>query len=220
MNSINWKDQKQEEQMSNTQDDFDRMLHLSEVGRSQHKERRDVIFRTFISYMTLLVVSFAVIIRYWDYDMVESVFATGLVIFAMKVFFTVLCISYCNWLKTVYKASIYDVRRRDFYLKKAEVICYHLSKDWAERFNPGETVLLNLAGKSYEIKEKALFEKSKPDIQDFIPKALKLKEPCEPDVRADPHYNFHARAPIGLTILIVLSLIAKFVLILRQFSVN
>lgn len=192
--------------MDNAKDNFQRMLDLAEFGANRHNERRQVVFRMFISYMTLLVVISGLIMRHWKDDMLQSV---GFM-FVVSIFLLLLFYFYCGWLKKVYEALIFDVRRRDFFLKKAEILCYYLSKAWADHVNPCETVLLNLAGMSYEIKENRLFEKSKPDIEDYIENTLKA--PCKPNVSKDKHFRFHLCGPAGLTILIIIALIIKFIM--------
>ena len=39
-------------------DDFERIVQLAEFGAKRHDERRQVEFRVFIAYMTLLVLAF------------------------------------------------------------------------------------------------------------------------------------------------------------------
>lgn len=44
--------------MSNLKDDFERMMQLAEFGAKRHDEQRQVEFRVFIAYMTLLALAF------------------------------------------------------------------------------------------------------------------------------------------------------------------
>lgn len=44
--------------MSNLKDDFERMMQLAEYGASRHNDRRQIEFRIFISYVTLLLLAF------------------------------------------------------------------------------------------------------------------------------------------------------------------
>ena len=43
---------------NSNRDDFERMVQLAEFGAKRHDERRQVEFRVFIAYMTLLVLAF------------------------------------------------------------------------------------------------------------------------------------------------------------------
>ena len=203
--------------MNSTHNDFDRMMNLAEFGKDQHKERRDVIFRTFIAYITLLVVSFGVILRYMNYELFESGLSGKLLetlaAVVIGVFFIVLCVFYFRWLKSVYVASMFDVRRRDFYIRKAEVISYYLSKDWAHNVDAEKTVMMNLGTNSYELTEKELFEKRKPEIEEHISEENIVEKPEAPVPKTDKQFQFHCMASVGLTVLIEVSLIIKIILI-------
>ena len=93
------------------------------------KEDR-LCFRIFVSYTTLLVVIGSLIMKHWKDDMIASEW------FSLFLFISliIMLISYMEWLKTVYKALIYDGRRRDFFLKKAEVLCHDSTKRLASVF--------------------------------------------------------------------------------------
>ena len=43
---------------NSNRDNFERMVQLAEFGAKRHNERRQVEFRVFIAYMTLLVLAF------------------------------------------------------------------------------------------------------------------------------------------------------------------
>ena len=89
---------------------FENMLELAKFGADRHNERRQVLFRIYISYMTLLVVISGLILKHWDDEVLENyVFTMG-----VSIFFSLLGLSYWRWLITFYKASDYDVRRRRF----------------------------------------------------------------------------------------------------------
>ena len=45
---------------------FENMVKLAEFAANRHNERRQVIFRIFISYMTLLVAISGLIMNKWD----------------------------------------------------------------------------------------------------------------------------------------------------------
>ena len=186
--------------------DFNNMLQLAQFGADRQNEKRQVVFRVFIAYMTLLVIISSLIMRHWKDDiLVSGWFSLPVIIFLASMF-----IVYWLWLRELYKSLIFDVRRRDFFLKKAELLCYHSSKDWANKFSFYEKGLLNLAsGKSYKITERLLFKKSKPDIEDYIPPQNILEEPCKPSIYSDKHFWFNSCGPAGLTLLIILALGSK-----------
>ena len=106
-------------------DDFYRMLALADLGARWHSDRRQVAFRIFISYMTLLVLALYQVIKLLGE---EQVVIPWWVILAVNVgiFFTHHV--YCKWQGAIRKALINDVRRRDFFLQKAEHITYYLSQ--------------------------------------------------------------------------------------------
>ena len=60
--------------------------------------------------------------------------------------------------RSVLITSDYDARRRSYYLTKAEVISYHMSKDLNSYYSACEKVYPYLANNKYlEIDEKRLF---------------------------------------------------------------
>ena len=107
-------------------DDFQRMLQLAEVGAKWHDDRRQVTFRIFVSYMTLLVLALYQVIKLLG---AEGVVIPGWIILLVIAGLVLTHWIYCRWQGSIRVALINDVRRRDFYLKKAELISYHLSED-------------------------------------------------------------------------------------------
>ena len=194
---------------------FENMMKLAEFGAHRHNERRQVLFRIYISYMTLLVVISGLILRHWNDAVLENhVFTIGVGIF---LFF--IGLFYGLWLRIFYKASDYDVRRRDFYLSKAQVICYHMSESLSQYYSGCKQVDINLGGrKGYKISEKCLFNRRKPDIksENYLEDPPKLDDPPEPPVGGNNHFLFHLFGPIGLTFLIMLALGFKCVEILKE----
>ena len=181
---------------------FENMLKLAEFGAKQHSERRQVIFRIFISYMTLLVVICGLIMKHWKDDIIEQ----NLFLIPAILFLFAMLVSYFLWLKTFYKAADYDVRRRDFYLVKAQVICYYMSECLNQHYSGCKQVPVNLGNrKNYQVSEKCLFKKRRPDIN---PK-LYAESPCPPTVSDNPHFWFHLLGPAGLTTLIIIGLVSK-----------
>ena len=185
------------------QSNFENMMRLAEYAADQHKERRTTIFRIFISYMTLLVVIFGLIMKYWDYVVLKE---GNAFLFFAGVFLGLLFIFYLLWLEIFYRAADNDVRRRSFYLVKAQVLCYYMSKDLSQCYSGCKNVSLNLANrKSREISEKDLFKQRDPKIG--LGKVVKRVAP--PTVWDNPHFWFHSFAPGGLTFLIICALCIK-----------
>ena len=183
---------------------FENMMKLAEFGARRHNERRQVIFRIFISYMTLLVVIAGLIMRHWKDELIEK----GLFVFFISVFLGVMLYFYGRWLKIFYIGSDHEVRRRDFYLVKAEVISFHMSKGLSQCYSDCKNVPINLANeKNYEISEKCLFEKRRPDINPSINICRKCPPP--PTVKGNRHFYFHLFGPAGLTILIIIALASR-----------
>ena len=141
---------------------FENMMTLAEYGANRHTERRQVLFRIFISYMTLLVVISGLVMNNWKNDFIES----PLFVWGVSLFLSGMLSTYFFWLRRFYKASDYDVRRRDFYLTKAQIICYYLSEELSQCYRGCKDVYLNLGNDgSYKISERCLFKKRHPDIQ-------------------------------------------------------
>ena len=188
---------------------FDKMLELSEFGAKRHNERRQNLFKAIIAYITLLVLTL-------NYS--ENIFGSftmmGILIFVALLLF-LHCV-FLNWLWITSVASINDARRRDFYLKKAESLSYHLSRSRSSSFvsDPCKYVKLNMAsGKSWKITEGCLFEMTEPEL--MIGDA-----PCEkpPDPKWGRDIHFIALAVLPTVILLLL--IAKLVLIIEFSNIS
>lgn len=192
--------------MKEQQRNFENMMRLAEYAADQHKERRSTLFRIFISYMTLLVVISGLIVRYWGYAALGE--ANVLFLGVIGGFLVCVFIIYWQWLRTFYRASDNDVRRRSFYLQKAQVISYYMTNNLGQCYNGCKKLYLNLGnGKSKEISEKCLFKQRDPDIYIHKEKAMKCVEPIT--VRCNHHFWFHFFAPFGLTSLIIGALSSK-----------
>ena len=128
--------------MNNNADhaNFDKMLALAELGAKQHNDRRQVEFRIFISYITLLALAFYQLIKVNNFNV--SWWVIGLAALVLGGVHAL----YWKWQSIIHIASNNDVRRRDFYLKKAECIAYHLSQNTNSNFTPSLTkpVIVNL----------------------------------------------------------------------------
>ena len=191
---------------TNIANNFENMMRLAEYGANRHTERRQVLFRIFISYMTLLVVISGLIMNNWKDEFIKSLwFFLPASIFLLLMF----CV-YWWWLITFYRASDYDVRRRDFYLTKAQIICHYMSEELSQSYSGCKNVYINLGNKTYEISERDLFKKRKPDINPKADLGVNKEYPPSPTVKHNPHFYFHFVAPAGLTILIVAALCIKF----------
>ena len=148
-------------------DDFYRMLALADLGARWHSDRRQVAFRIFVSYMTLLGLAIYQVIKLLGEK--NIVIPCGvLLIVIVGVFFTHW--GYWKWQDAIRKALINDVRRRDFFLQKAEHITYYLSQgsdlnSISKTDDSGKPILLNLgSGENKKITAPCLFEQRGPDI--------------------------------------------------------
>lgn len=187
-------------------ENFENMMKLAEFGANSHTERRQVLFRIFISYMTLLVVISGLIMNNWKNEFIES----GLFVWGVSVLLGGMFGCYWWWLVRFYTASDHDVRRRDFYLTKAQIICYYMSRKLSQCYSGCENVPINLGNTSYEISERCLFKRRNPDINPKTDPNINKECPPSPTVKRNPHFYFHFVAPGGLSLLIVLALIINF----------
>ena len=186
-------------------ENFENMMKLAEYGANRHTERRQVLFRIFISYITLLVVISGLIMNNWE----KIVLKEDLFVWGVSPFLILMFCCYWWWLIIFYRASDHDVRRRDFYLTKAQVICYYMSEELSQCYSGCENVPINLGNKSYEISERCLFKRRRPDINPKTDPDINKECPPSPTVKCNPHFYFHFVAPLGLTLLIVAALVSK-----------
>ena len=146
---------------------FYEMLEMAELAANGHKERRQLEFRISISYITLLSLALYQLIKFTPGETGFIGVPVWIIVIACAALLG-LHVVYCWWLRYLHVASNNDVRRRDFYLKKAEVIAYYRSKNADANFVPsfsGKTVMINLgAGAGREISEGELFDEMEPDI--------------------------------------------------------
>lgn len=153
--------------MNDAQDrsNFDHMLELAKYGAERHNERRHVEFRIFISYITVLGLIFYHAIKPED-AILQGQEDLGLSI-VLVIFLLTIHSFYFWWKRNFFIASINDVRRRDFYLLKAQCIAHHLSRNLNAIFRPSRTrkVWLNRGGgESCKIYESCLFKQHGPKI--------------------------------------------------------
>lgn len=143
---------------------LDEMLAIAGFAADGHRERRQLEFRISISYITLLSLALYQVIKL---NALEPGNIPWWIVVLVCVLLSALHWKYLDWLYTLHIASNNDVRRRDFYLKKAEVIAYYRLKNSDADFVPSftEIVTINLgAGDSREMSESELFSQREPDI--------------------------------------------------------
>ena len=151
--------------MSNLKDDFERMVQLAEFGAKRHDERRQVEFRVFIAYNTLLVLAF------YQVEKIKSLNIPG----SVTIILVCTHIVYLLWQIRISTAMDNDGYRRNFYLKKAECILHHLREKPEEPFCPSDTVCVTITlgakvdkeskcTEKGKIFESELFERNEPTI--------------------------------------------------------
>ena len=182
------------------QKSFENMMALADFGAARHEERRQLVFRVFVSYMTLLVVLLTLLMNNWSKLPIERVYA-ALAVLVLGVLAAV----YHQWLVVVYRGLIADIRRRDFFLKKAEVLCHRISLNGHFNLSEMAPVYLNLgSGENRMLSEAELFRQGEPDIgQYFDTRELpgdKISVCC------DRYFLFNLIAPLVLNVLLGVTL--------------
>ena len=157
--------------MNTTQDNrnLEHMLELSKLGADGHKERISLEFRIFVSYLTGLALLFYQVNKPEDSILQNIPSENKLLLLSLSVcVLSLIHYLYCFWQKNISIALINDVRRRDFYLQKAQCLSYHLSRNSNTEFQASctKTVSLNKGGgRSREpMTEADLFNERHPDI--------------------------------------------------------
>ena len=145
------------------EDNFQKMLELAEFGAKRHDDRRTVEFRIFISYMTPLILAFYYVIKL-DADVLE--FINWRLIFAGAIIYILsIHLVYILWQIGIAIAMANDAWRRNFYLKKAESILHHLSKNLNVPFCPSnDIVTVNCGYEKTEMTERELFKKQAANL--------------------------------------------------------
>ena len=181
---------------------FDRMLELAEFGAKRHDQRRQIVFRIAIGYLTLLVLALYQSIKN------ENLLRLGafwLIIYVICL--VVVHIFYWRWQRTAFIAMINDVRRRDFYLMKAQTIAYYLTRSEFSSFNPDpcKEVIVNFAGATaWKTNERGLFKEREPKM---IHGETSSKKPCKPCLSKDTHFLALTIGPTALVALLVCKLL-------------
>lgn len=180
---------------------FDRMLDLAEFGAKRHDQRRQIVFRIAVAYLTLLVLAL--------YQTIKNENLLRLDVFWLIIYvicLVVVHIFYCLWLRTVFIAMINDVRRRDFYLMKAQTIAYYLTQSRFSSFNPdpGQKVIVNFASERvWKTNERSLFKEREPTM---IHRKTSSKKPGDPKLCKDTHFQMLIIGPTALAVLLLLKL--------------
>ena len=151
--------------MNADKSNIDSMLEIADMAEQWHHNRRQLEFRIMISYTTLLALALYQVIKTRDPQISFDAYWAIILIGGLGLLFVL--VIYWRWQYIFHIASNNDVRRRDFYLKKAEVILHHMSRSHDSQFvpHPTRTVMINLAvEESREMSEVELFNKTEPDI--------------------------------------------------------
>ncbi|MCY3744530.1 MAG: hypothetical protein OXH00_26230 [Candidatus Poribacteria bacterium] len=154
--------------MSNShKDDFERMMRLAEFGASRHNERRQVEFRVFISYTTLLAFAVYQVYKNNSFDLLNnnSPWIIGIL--------SLVHILYILWEIRLSMAMDCDTSRRDFYTAKAQCLLEHLLKQPDETFYPCRDVPVTMkhskvkscCPKKDKVYESELFEMHEPSFE-------------------------------------------------------
>ena len=152
---------------NSNRDNFERIVQLAEFGAKRHDERRQVDFRVFIAYMTLLALAFSQI------DKISNLNLPAWIIWAGS---GLIHLSYFLWEIRISKSQSNDALRRNFYLKKAECILHHLTENPDTPFQPRKDVCVTISlganvekttecPKKGKIYESELFAMHEPPIE-------------------------------------------------------
>ena len=185
---------------------FDSMLAIADLAEQWHHNRRQLEFRIMISYTTLLALALYQVIKPRETSISFDAHWEIILIAGLALFF--LLVIYCRWQYIFHIASNNDVRRRDFYLKKAEIILHHMSQFPDTQFVPHSTrmVVINLATeKSERMSEVELFNETEPDI--YI-RSRGIGTP-PPKWYKNEHILVPLSFPVFLTVSLIVVLFAK-----------
>ena len=188
-------------------DTCQQMVSIAELASNQHNDRRQLTFRIAIGYTTLLALGIYLTIKTPSQGIVPTEFNMPWI---FPVALALVTLVYCWALRVLHVASNNDVRRRDFYLKKAECIVHHMSQNEDSPFEPDsdkEYIIINLgAGKSNApITERELFDEKQPDIYIRSMKKICPELMGSPMRKWDLHYFSLIALPIFLTLLLIIN---------------
>ena len=193
--------------MNNDKDTCQQMVSIAELASNQHNDRRQITFRIAIGYTTLLALGIYLTTKPQSHGIVPTEFNMPWIFSGLLAGMTFV---YCWALRVLHVASNNDVRRRDFYLKKAECIVRHMSQNESTPFEPDpkdEYIIINLGvGKSKKpITERQLFNKKQPEIFIRSMKKISPKLKGTPMRIIDSHYFSLIALPIFLTFLLIIN---------------
>ena len=174
---------------------FDKMLELAEFGAKRHDQRRQIVFRIAVAYLTLLVLGLYQVLKNEKFLRLD---AFWLIVFVILL--PIIHYFYIKWLLTTAKALINDVRRRDFYLMKAQLIAHHLTQSRFSSFspNPCEEVIVNFASEmAWKTDERSLFKERVPTM---IPGESSCKKPYTPCLWKDRQFQMLFVGPTALAV--------------------
>ncbi len=141
-------------------DTFERLYALAEFAAKRGEDRRSVEFKSFFSYLTLLVFAFYIftekedLSKYWNDPSIGCLIG----FFAFLIHFF-----YCWWQKDLGVAMKNDGKRRNFFLAKAECVAdYFLKNPTSEKFIPNLNKKVVVDFCTQEVSEKCLFQITHP----------------------------------------------------------
>ena len=134
---------------NSNKEDFERMMELAKFGADRHNERRQVEFRVFISYTTLLVLALSYqakggLLQYLGLVNNESFPVLSEHKWAIVMILTSIHFVYFLWEIRLSMAMDCDTSRRDFYMAKAQCILEHLLKHPNHSFSPSKCVTVTM----------------------------------------------------------------------------
>ena len=191
--------------VNNDKDTCQQMISIAELASNQHNDRRQITFRIAIGYTTLLALGIYLTTKTPSQGVVPTEYYMPWIVSFLLIVLTVV---YCWALWVLHVASNNDVRRRDFYLKKAECIANHMSQNERSHFEPNPSdkyIIINLgAGKSKKpITERELFDEKQPDIYIRSMKKICPELMGSPMGWLDPHYFSLIALPVVLTLFLL-----------------
>ena len=144
-------------------DNFERLMALAEFGANRHNERRQIEFRIFISYTTLLA-----LILYYVLTKGESLWSPNDWLPAVPLL--IVHWIYYLWQRSLGVAMENDTKRRNFFLAKAECLAhYFIERPRCEKFKPCNKMVKLKFGGNTEISEKELFKAVSPPDMLLLP---------------------------------------------------
>ena len=149
--------------MQSDRENYQNMLEMAEFAATRMDQRKTVEFRIFISYMTPLILAAYYTIKVKPENVIDVNLGSIAILAVMLI---TMHIVYISWQIRVAAAMRNDAQRRNFYLKKAECILHHLSKNTDTPFLPSNNeVKVDFGYGQTSWTEKELFDK---DAAEFV----------------------------------------------------